>query len=125
MLKTSYEVQLPVGFESLQKFVSDWALSTQVKREARRREGTPEQLQEFYDEMMLHIEAILKAVDKYPIGGLPQPEEILFRLAFSLAEIAPSVELYGGDILVTHLFDETRFNARHGDHQSTTGLHNH
>jgi hypothetical protein len=61
-------------------------------------------------------------VDRFPIGQLPEAHARLFALAFSLAEIAPNVELYGGDILVTHNFDERRFDARRGNHPSPKGL---
>ncbi len=125
MPKAREEVRLPEGFEPLQKYVVDWALPTQTEREAQRRASTPEELQAFYEEMMPYIERILKEVDRYPIGSLPQALETLFLLAFSLAEIAPNVELYGGGVLITHVFDERRFNARHGDNLSAKGLHSH
>jgi len=114
--------RLPVGFEGLEPLVSEWALDTQTQREIKRLRSTPEEIRGFYNAVMPRIRDILDEVDRFPIGELPEPHARLFALAFSLAEVAPNVELYGGDIQVTHNFDERRFDARHGDHPSPKGL---
>jgi hypothetical protein len=53
-------------------------------------------------------------VDAYPLGELPEELRCLFALSLSLADAAPHVELYRGDLGVQHAFLESRFVARHG-----------
>ena len=106
---------LPAGFEALAPFVADWALDTQAERYAKRRETSREALREFYDAMLPHMEAILAEVDKFPLGELPESHRALYALALSVAEIAPHIELYRGNPLVPHAFEESRFRSWHDD----------
>lgn len=46
----------------------------------------------------------------------------MFKLALSLAEVAPHVELYGGDPAVPHSFTEDRMIAAHGRQETWRGL---
>ena len=114
---------LPEGFQILEPLVGDWALPTQTEREARRLASNPAELQSVYDALFPHISKIMEEVDKFPMGKLPEAHGRLFSLALALAEIAPNVELYKGDVRVTNDFDERRFNPRHGAHPTWTGLH--
>ena len=53
-------------------------------------------------------------MDTFLLGELPPALARLFHLALSLAEVAPHIELYGGDPKVPYSFDEARFVADHG-----------
>jgi hypothetical protein len=106
---------LPKKFEALDPFVSQWALATQNQRQQKRISSSRGELQAFYDAMLPNIEGILKLADEYPLGKIPSPAYELYCMALSLAEIAPHVELYGGDPKVPHSFDEARFVAEHGE----------
>ncbi|WP_374626812.1 hypothetical protein [Pandoraea sp.] len=109
------EKTLPKGFEMLEPLVADWALPTQNERQHRRINSSRGELRYFYDNMLPHLSAILAHIDRYPLGQLPDEAARLSSLALSLAEIAPHIELYGGDPKVPHSFDESRFVAEHGD----------
>ncbi|MBM3516935.1 MAG: hypothetical protein FJX56_03410 [Alphaproteobacteria bacterium] len=106
---------LPAGFEAIERFVKRWALPTQNRRQARRRKSTTAELQDFYDDMLPVLPSILKHVDTFPLGELPQASQRLFFLALSLAEVAPHIELYRGDPNVPYAFEESRFVAEHGE----------
>lgn len=110
-------VTLPKTFEMLEPLVPTWALATQNERQARRIGSSRGALQAFYDAMLPRMPALLEHVDKFPLGQLPEDSKRLFHLALSLAEVAPHVELYGGDPKVPHSFDETRFVADFGHQQ--------
>ena len=109
------EPTLPKGFDMLEPLVAHWALPTQNQRQLKRRESSRGELRYFYDNMLPRLPAILEHVDTFPLGELPAPSRRLFDLAMSLAEVAPHIELYGGDPAVPHSFDESRFIAEHGD----------
>lgn len=106
---------LPDKFKDLEYLVTDWALATQNERQKKRARSTTGELQAYYDALVPHLEPILEHVDRYPLGELPPDAERLFFLALMLAEIAPHIELYGGDPNVPYSFEEERFVAVHGD----------
>jgi hypothetical protein len=106
---------LPKKFVDLEYLVTEWALATQNERQTRRARSNKGEMQALYDALQPKLDAILEHVDEYPLGDMPPDTERLFFLALMLAEIAPHVELYGGDPNVPHSFDETRFVAVHGD----------
>ena len=106
---------LPGGFEDLEDLVEDWAMPTQNKRWDKRLASSREELIDFYQALLPHIEEILDHVDRFKIGQLPEDSARLFDLALMLAEISPNVELYDGDPNVPHSFEERRFVAVHGD----------
>jgi len=107
--------QLPKGFEALEPFADVWGLDTERKRQLRRLASNKEEMQAFYDAMLPRMEAILEHVDQFPLGKLPKDTATLFYLTLSLAEIAPHVELYGGDPGVPHAFEEVRMIGKHAD----------
>ena len=107
---------LPSGYEALVPFVDEWALETQDERYAKRSSVSRKELKTFYEAMLPHMEQILKDVDQFPLGEMPQSHRTLFALALSMAEIAPHIELYRGDPMVPHSFKEARLGSGHGDH---------
>ena len=108
-------LKLPAGFEALQSWVADWSLATQNARWDKRLESTPEEIEAFYRALVPRLEEILDYVDGFALGELPEEGARLYHLALMLAEVAPNVELYGGDPNVPHSFEERRFLAAHGE----------
>ena len=106
---------LPRGFEELETWAGEWAMPTQNTRWDKRLASTREELLDFYNAVLPHLESILEHVDQYPLGELPEQSARLFDLALMHAEIAPNVELYDGDPNVPHSFEEKRFIAVHGN----------
>jgi hypothetical protein len=106
------EKNLPEAFADLTPYL-DWALPTADERQTRRRTATREELKSFYNAILPRIEAILTAVDAYPLGGLPNELHPLYHMALSLAEVAAHIELYNGSPGVPFAFEESRFVAMH------------
>jgi hypothetical protein len=106
---------LPDGFDDLETWAVDWAMPTQNTRWDKRLSSTREELIAFYKALQPRLESILKHVDEYEIGKLPEQSGRLYAMALMMAEIAPNVELYDGDPDVPHSFDEKRFIAVQGD----------
>lgn len=115
------EMAVPAGFEGLARF-SRWALPTADQRTRARREASREDLREFYDGVLPHIEAILDECDRFKLGELPESHRGIFNIALSMAEIAPHVEFYRGDPGVPYAFEEARFVAVHGADQTWQAL---
>ncbi|NKB37713.1 MAG: hypothetical protein GKR93_11165 [Gammaproteobacteria bacterium] len=107
--------QLPDGFEDMESWVQEWAMSTQNLRWEKRLRSTAEELIAFYQAVQPRLEKILEHADQYEIGKLPEPSARLYSLALMVAEIAPNVELYNGAPDVPHSYEEMRFIAVHGN----------
>jgi hypothetical protein len=106
--------RLPEEFAALEPFAEKWGLETQDERQAKRLGSSSAEIKEFYDAITPFIPRIMAIVDGYPLGELPPSLRCLFAMALSLAEIAPHVELYRGNVGVPHAFAEMRFVAKHG-----------
>lgn len=112
---------LPTQFADLTPYL-DWALPTAGERHAKRLGSTSEELKSFYDAVVPRLEEILEAVDAWPLGELPESHRPLYDIALSVAEVAPHIELYKGAPNIPFSFEETRFVARHADHETWRGL---
>lgn len=106
---------LPSQFSELESLVAKWAKPTENERQKQRITSTSAELKEFYDHIMPRMEEILQYLDNYQYGQLPEKDQPLYWMALSLAEVAPHVELYGGDPGVPYAFEEARFVADHGN----------
>lgn len=105
----------PKQFETLEPFAADWALATQNERQRKRLRASRGELRAFYAAAQPLLGDILAYVDRYPLGEIPAVDLPLYRMMLSLAEVAPHIELYGGDPKVPHSFAEERFVADHGE----------
>lgn len=121
MMTTKTELSVPAGFEALARF-SRWALPTADQRTKARREATSEDLREFYEAALPHLEPILDACDRFALGELPESHQDIFNLALSMAEIAPHVEFYRDSPSVPFAFEESRFIAVHGADETWRAL---
>lgn len=115
------QMAVPAGFEDLARFAR-WSLPTADQRTKARRQASREELSEFYQAVLPHVEAILDACDAYKLGELPESHRGIFNIALSMAEIAPHVEFYGGAPGVPYAFEEARFVAVHGADETWRAL---
>lgn len=115
------EMIVPEGFEPLARF-SKWNLLTADQRTKARRESTEHELRAFYDGVLPHIENVLDECDKFELGKLPESHRGIFNIALSMAEIAPHIEFYKGEVGVPFAFEESRFVAVHGADESWQAL---
>lgn len=105
----------------LQPF-ADWALPTANQRQEKRRNATKHEIKKFYDAICPRLQTILQDADKYELGQMPETFQPVYNIALSAAEIAPHIELYKGDPAVPYAFEEARFIAIHGDHDTWRAL---
>ena len=86
---------LPEGFEDLEQFVEQWALAEEQARMHKRWSSSLEEIQRFYDAMVLRVEPALDYLDARNIETLSASENRLLYLTYSLVEVANAVEIYG------------------------------
>jgi len=86
---------LPAGFEALEPFVSDWALTGEAARAAARSRASDAQRREFYDVAQPLMEQALSWLDAKPIDKLDEADATLMRLMLSLANVYHSIEVLG------------------------------
>jgi hypothetical protein len=85
---------LPEAFQDLTPHLA-WALPTEHARRAKRASSSMAQIQTFYDDMLLRMDAVLTYLAQFPPENPPPQVQCLFLLASALAEIAPAIEMYG------------------------------
>lgn len=119
--RTADAVGFPPGFEELSA-VADWCLATPDLRQTKRRTASSEDLAAFYHAVLPRMEEILALLSRFELEHLPPQYRSLFNIALALAEVAPNIELYGGDPAVPHAFAEERMIAAHGQQETWRGL---
>lgn len=103
---------LPRQFQDLEKFIP-WALPTERARNRKRLASDMDEIREFYDTMLARVEPALEYLNGFPIDAMPEPEQRLLELTFSLAEVANAVELFKTQPGVIDGFDTERFLLIH------------
>jgi hypothetical protein len=86
---------LPKGFEALQPFTETWGkLFTQDERYLFRQQSSMEELKAYYDIAAPRLDAVFDHLEKFPMGGLPEPEALLYRTVLGLTEVAMAIEVF-------------------------------
>jgi hypothetical protein len=86
---------LPAGFESLEPFVDQWAVSGLANRAQRRDESSPDERLTFYEAGKNLVGTALDHLDRKTLGQLDAREKRLMNLMLSFAHVALAVELQG------------------------------
>jgi len=86
--------QLPEQFRDLEPHL-EWALPTAPERRAKRESSTIADLRSFYDTLVPRMEAILAYLARFPLENVPDEVRTPSYLTFALAEIGPTIEMYG------------------------------
>ena len=85
---------LPAGFESLERFVVDWALPTRDERYAMRLSKTIGELGEFYDAVAPLAEQGISHLNQFDLDALPEPEHRLLLLLYSMILVSYAVNIF-------------------------------
>ena len=103
----------PAYAAAIAPYLSKWAKPTEYERADARRSSTPQEIQAFYDAAVPHLGEMLKKVDEYPIGHIPDEHKPVFHLLLSVAEVAPNVEFYKCNPGIPFAFEENRLVGGH------------
>jgi hypothetical protein len=89
------DTALPKPFQELEKFVSEWALPTEVERNLKRRSSSMETLEGFYDAVIPRWGEIMEHLKGVPVSDLPPEERRLLDLSLTFVEVSNAVERFG------------------------------
>ena len=98
---------LPEQFADLERFTGRWAIATEVDRNRMRRSSSMEEIRELYETVVPRLADVIGHLNGYDLNEMPAEEQQLLRLAMSVMEITPAVELYRQPDLM-HAFDAER-----------------
>jgi hypothetical protein len=104
-------VTLPAAFAALQPYVEDWALPDENARFRKRIAASMEELREFYDAILPHMEAVMQYLRRCPVQGLPPADEALLRLALAYAEVSRVFEVWQQQDVRADFFDPARLRC--------------
>ncbi len=99
---------LPPQFKDLERFVADWALSTEEERNRKRLSSSIKEIQALYDALLPRIEAMMDYLNQFPLDNMPEDAQRLFLLGLAFAEIAMAVEAFKQPAVVDG-FEPSRF----------------
>jgi len=85
---------LPVGFDSLERFVPQWAKDTTQERLEVRCSLEMDEIREFYDAMTARAEEALAYLEQFPVDSMPDSGRRLLALVLALAQAHVAVEIH-------------------------------
>ena len=103
---------LPQKFASLECWVNNWALPTEIQRVQKRLGSSIEEIQAFYDAVLPRIEEMLDYLNQFKIDDVPPDAASLLNLCLSLAEVSLAVEWWG-EPGIPDGYDPARWKAVH------------
>jgi hypothetical protein len=87
-------VTLPSAFADLEPY-ADWALATEEERYAKRLATPMDDIRAFYDAVFARADDARKHLDSFELTEMPEPEQHLLWLLFSLICVSYAVEVFG------------------------------
>ncbi|MFV8243536.1 hypothetical protein B7435_27635 [Mycolicibacterium peregrinum] len=85
--------RLPAEFADLEQF-SDWCLSSEPQRYAKRLASTMTEMQAFYDAVTPRAEEAISFCDKFSLDDLPEDVLNLMHLLYSMITVSFPVECW-------------------------------
>ncbi|AIY44435.1 hypothetical protein [Mycolicibacterium fortuitum] len=85
--------KLPTEFADLEQF-SDWCLSSEPQRYAKRLGSTMTEMQAFYDAITPRAEEAISFCDKFSLDDLPEDVLNLMHLLYSMVTVSFPVECW-------------------------------
>jgi hypothetical protein len=84
---------LPADFADLEPY-ADWCLELERERYAKRLASSMDEMQAFYDAAFPRLEAAMAHLDAIGLDALPEPEQHLLWLCYSLVNVSFPVEVW-------------------------------
>jgi hypothetical protein len=107
--ESSMAITLPPDFVHLTPFLH-WSLATETERNRLRNASDMADILAFKDAMLADVDAIVAALNGYPLDAMPRQAQALMHMLLSLAEVAPAVEAYHQPGVIDG-YDPARFIA--------------
>ena len=90
---SAVNAMLPAEFADLERF-SDWCLSSERERYARRLDSSMAEMQAFYDAITPRAEEAISFCDKFPLDDMPDDVLNLMHLLYSMIMVSFPVECW-------------------------------
>ena len=87
---------LPAAFADLERFVAEWALSTERQRQHHRVEADLDTTRQFYEAILPRMGAVFEYFDRIPhadVAKLPPEDRRLYQLACAFYEASHPIEM--------------------------------
>ncbi|WP_018505864.1 hypothetical protein [Parafrankia discariae] len=88
------EPLLPTEFADLEPFAARWCIPTEAARYRERLNSTMIDMQAFYDAAFPRVRAAMAYLDTFPLQELPERQENLLHLVYSLIMVSLPVEVW-------------------------------
>ena len=89
--RSAMTVKLPAEFADLERF-SEWCLSSEPERFAKRLASSMTEMQAFYDAITPRAEEAISFCDKFPLDDMPEDVLNLMHLLYSMIMVSFPVE---------------------------------
>ena len=85
---------LPAEFAGLEPFAPAWCQASEPERLAKRMSSTMTEMQAFYDAIVPRAEEVIAHLDTFSLDALPEEEEHLLHLVYSMIQVSFPVECW-------------------------------
>jgi hypothetical protein len=99
---------LPPQFAELNRFVSEWALSTEKERYFKLLARDIDTLRPFFDAMLPRAREITAYLSRFPLGEMPPDAQVLYDLMLTFVETAHPIELHWTQTNIENTVDADR-----------------
>jgi hypothetical protein len=81
----------PPDLSGIDQYIRQWGLATERERIGKRTSSTLQELTEFYDAVLPHLEKIILFLDQFPLKEIPPEHQSLVHITLSMIEVDQAV----------------------------------
>lgn len=81
-------------FSELQPYIERWGLLTAAERLQLRVDTDLDELQDFYNAVSPHLEAVIEYLNQYPIDEIPESDKALAYMVLALCEVDDAIHMW-------------------------------
>ena len=101
----------PAQLQVLDPYVAQWGLPTLQQRREKRLRSTLEELREFHDAMLPHLEAVIEFLNQFPPDRIPDEHRALGYAALAMCEVDDPVNKWRS-VTLTEALDPRHFRIK-------------
>ena len=98
-------------FSELQPYIERWGLVTAAERLQLRVDMNLDDLQEFYDAVSPHLQALIEHLNQHPINEIPESDKPLAYMALALCEVDDAIHMWKASNL-EYISDPVRWRTK-------------
>jgi len=98
-------------FRELDAIVAEWGLPTMQQRIEKRLNSSMQELRQFHDSMLPHLEKIIEFLNQFPVDAIPEQYKPLANAALAMCEVDDPVNKWRS-VLLEEALDPRRFTIK-------------